>query len=196
MAGILTAIGATQYHLGNTAEAIRILQEAEELCDELGDRLHLAESLRGLAKAYLLHGDLAKAREKIKHSVDLFGQLRSKPHLAIALRTLAEVTAAGAWGDGHEGKVVDYFMRSIVICKEIGNDLEVARSYRAFSAYVLEKGQYDENPDIVREAETLDRMANEIFARHQVELDSEVTDDLGLGFTRGTDPGVGPDNLD
>lgn len=196
VAGILTAIGATQYHLGNTAEAIRILQEAEELCDELGDRLHLAESLRGLAKAYMLHGDLGKAREKIKHSVDLFGQLRSKPHLAIALRTLAEVTAAGAWGEGHEGKVVDYFMRSIVICKEIGNELEVARSYRAFSAYVLGQGHYDDNPDIVREAETLERMGNEIFARHQIELDSEVTEDLGVGFNRGTDPGIGPDPLD
>jgi tetratricopeptide (TPR) repeat protein len=192
LSGILTAIGATQYHLGNTVEAIRVLEEAEEICDELGDKLHLAESLRGLAKAYLLHGELAKAREKIKRSVELFGQLRSKPHLAIALRTLAEVTAAGAWGEGHEAKVVDYFMRSIVICKEIGNDLEVARSYRAFSAYVLGGGHYDKNPDIVREAETLGRMADEIFARHQVELDSELTDDLGLGPQRGTDPGLGP----
>jgi tetratricopeptide (TPR) repeat protein len=193
IAGILTAIGTTQYHLGNTTEAIRVLEEAEERCDELDDKLHLAESLRGLAKAYLLHGDLAKARDKIKRSVELFGNLRSKPHLAIALRTLAEVTAAGAWGEGHESKVVDYFMRSIVICKEIGNDLEVARSYRAFSGYVLGKGHYDQNPDIVREAETLDRMADEIFARHQVELDSQLTEELALGGgQRAIEPGVSP----
>jgi tetratricopeptide (TPR) repeat protein len=192
VAGILTAIGATQYHLGNTAEAIRVLEEAEERCDELDDKLHLAESLRGLAKAYLLHGELGKAREKIKRSVEIFGQLRSKPHLAIALRTLAEVTAAGAWGEGHDGKVVDYFMRSIVICKEIGNELEVARSYRAFSAYVLGKGQYEKNPDIVREAEKLGRMADEIFARHQVELDSALTAELSLGPQRVTEPGIIP----
>jgi tetratricopeptide (TPR) repeat protein len=192
IAGILTAIGATQYHLGNTAEAIRVLEEAEERCDELDDKLHLAESLRGLAKAYLLHGELGKAREKIKRSVEIFGQLRSKPHLAIALRTLAEVTAAGAWGEGHDAKVVDYFMRSIVICKEIGNDLEVARSYRAFSAYVLGKGQYEKNPDIVREAEKLGRMADEIFARHQVELDSALTAELSLGPQRVTEPGLPP----
>lgn len=194
VAGILTYIGTTQYHLGNTAEAIRVLHEAEEICDELGDKLHLAESLRGLAKAYLLHGELAKAREKIKRSVDLFGQLRSKPHLAIALRTLAEVTAAGAWGTGHEAKVLDYFMRSIVICKDIGNDLEVARSYRAFAAYVLKDGQYDQNPDILREAETLGKMSDEIFARHQVELDSALTEEMAHGGQRGTDPGVGPEN--
>lgn len=180
MAIVLTQIGTTQYHLGETAEAIRILEEAEDLCDELGDRLHLAEALRALAKAYLLQGELSKAREDIKRSVDLFGQLRSKPHLAIALRTLAEITAAGAWGTGHESRVVDYFMRSIVICKEIGNELEVARSYRAFSAYVLESGSYAQNPAIQHEAETLGQMADAIFARHQVELDSDLLADEDL----------------
>ena len=188
MAIVLTQIGTTHYHLGNTTEAIRVLEQAEERCDDLGDRLHLAEALRALAKAYLLQGELQKAREDIKRSVDLFGQLRSKPHLAIALRTLAEVTAAGAWGQGHESRVVDYFMRSIVICKEIGNELEVARSYRAFSAYVLGSGSYAQNPDIVREAETLGRMANEIFARHQVELDADLADEAGLGVKRASDP--------
>jgi hypothetical protein len=131
---------------------------------------------------------LKKARDDIKRSVDLFGQLRSKPHLAIALRTLAEVTAAGAWGSGHESRVVDYFMRSIAICKEIGNELEVARSYRAFSAYVLGPGNYAHNPDIVREGEALGRMADDIFARHQVELDSDLAEEVGLGIRRASDP--------
>lgn len=188
MAILLTLMGTTHYHLGNFPEAIRVLEQAEELCDDLGDRLHLAEALRALAKAYLLQGELKKAREDIKRSVDLFGQLRSKPHLAIALRTLAEVTAAGAWGAGHESRVVDYFMRSIAICKEIGNELEVARSYRAFSAYVLGTGNYAHNADIVREAETLGRMADEIFARHQVELDSDLADEVGLVGRRASDP--------
>jgi tetratricopeptide (TPR) repeat protein len=188
MAVVLTQIGTTHYHLGNTTEAIRVLEQAEDLCDELGDRLHLADALRALAKAYLLQGELQKAREHIKRSVDLFGQLRSKPHLAIALRTLGEVTAAGAWGQGHESRVVDYFMRSIVICKEIGNELEVARSYRAFSGYVVESGSYAQNADILREAETLGKMADEIFARHEVELDSDLAAEPGLGIRRGSEP--------
>jgi tetratricopeptide (TPR) repeat protein len=187
MAIVLTQLGTTHYHLGNTVEAIRVLQQAEELCDELGDRLHLAEALRALAKAYLLQGELKKAREDIKRSVDLLGQLRSKPHLAIALRTLAEVTAAGAWGEGHEPRVVEYFMRSIVICKEIGNELEVARSYRAFSAYVLKGGSYAQNLDIVREAEQLGRMADEIFVRHQIELDSDLAEEAGFNLKRPSD---------
>ncbi len=167
IAVVLTNIGETHYRLGDSAQAIRILKEAEELCDELGDRLHLAEAKRGLAKAYLMHGDLKKARESIKRAVDLFGQVRSRARLAIALRTLGEITAAGAWGKGHEGKAVDYFMRSIAICKEIGNELEVARSYRAFATYVSGSEHYVSNADIQREARKLSQMADEIFARHR-----------------------------
>jgi tetratricopeptide (TPR) repeat protein len=168
IAVVLTTMGESHYKLGNTAEAIRILIQAEELCDELGDKLHLAETKRGLAKAYLLQKDLKKAREAIKHAVDLFGQVRSKAHLAVALRTLGEVTAAGAWGEGHEGKAVDYFMRSIALSKEIGNELEVAKSYKAFSTYVTNSPHYRGNVDIQREAQKLEIMAAEIFARHRI----------------------------
>ncbi len=167
VAVLLTHIGTTHYHRGETDLAIRVLQQAEELCDELGNRLHLAEAWRGLAKAFLLQGELKRARENVKRAVDLFGQVRSKPHLAIGLRTLAEVTAAGAWGEGHEDKVLDYFTRSINLCKELGNELEVARSYRAFSKFALENQHYRSNPDILREAQKLAEMANEIFERHR-----------------------------
>ena len=174
VAVLLTHIGTTHYHRGETDLAIQVLQQAEELCDELGNRLHLAEAWRGLAKAFLLQGELKRARENVKRAVDLFGQVRSKPHLAIALRTLAEVTAAGAWGEGHEEKVLDYFTRSINLCKELGNELEVARSYRAFSKFALENPYYRANPDILREAETLNDMASEIFERHRQQLESDA----------------------
>lgn len=165
---VLTNIGEALLRLGRTEDAITALTEAEGLCDETGDRLHLAEAKQGLAKAYLAQRDLKRAREAIKRSVDLLGQVRSKPHLAVALRTLGEVTGAGAWGDGHEVKAVDYFMRSIAICKEIGNELEVARSYRAFSSYVFSSPHYRHNADIQREAKKLDSMADEIFERHRL----------------------------
>jgi len=161
-------MGESHYKLGETSEAIKYLKQAEELCDELGDKLHLAEAKRALAKAFLLQGELRKAREAIKLAVDLFGQVRSKAHLATALRTLGEVTAAGAWGEGHEVKAVDYFMRSIAICKEIGNELEVAKSYKTFATYVASSPHYKNNADIQREARTLGEMAKEIFERHRI----------------------------
>lgn len=174
MAVVLTNIGEAYQRMGQSAEAVRVLKQAEELCDELGDKLHLAEAKRGLAKAYLEQKELRKAREAIKVAVDLFGQVRSKPHLAVALRTLGEVTGAGAWGDGHEVKAVDYFMRSIAICKEIGNELEVAKSYRAFSSYVFSSQHYKQNADIQREAAKLNAMADEIFERHKIRSRASV----------------------
>ena len=174
IAAVLTSIGETHQRMGNSDEAVVFLTQAEELCDELGDKLHLAEAKRALAKTYLEQRELKKARDCIKRAVDLFGQVRSKPHLAVALRTLGEVTGAGAWGEGHEVKAVDYFMRSIAICKEIGNELEVARSYQAFSSYVFSSLHYRQNADIQREAKKLAEMADEIFERHRIRSRASV----------------------
>ncbi len=175
IAVVLTNLGEATYRLGDSVEAIRILTEAESLCDELGDKLHLAEAKRALAEAYLIQGDLRKARARIKHAVDLFGQIRSKSHLATALRTLGEITAAGAWGPAHEGKAVDYFMRSIALCKEIGNEIEIAKSYRSFSDYVSRSQHYQKNQQIQAEAMKLRAMSDEIFARQQIDGESSAT---------------------
>jgi tetratricopeptide (TPR) repeat protein len=168
IAVVLTNLGEVHYRLGETSSAIRILTEAEELCDELGDRLHLAEAKRGLAKAYLMQGDLKRARVNIKHAVDVFGQIRSKSHLASALRTLGEITAAGAWGPAHEGKSIDYFMRSIALCKEIGNEIEIAKSYRSFSDYVAWSTHYQKNDQIQSEAKKLRAMSDDIFTKQRI----------------------------
>jgi tetratricopeptide (TPR) repeat protein len=155
LATVLTHIGGALLAQGENQEAKRVLKEAEELCDSLGDKVHLAEAKRALATVYLKQNELRRARESIRHAVDLFGQVRSKSRLAAAVRTLGEITAAGAWGKDHEVKAVDYFMRSIAIFKEIGNELEVARSYRAFSSYVTTAAEYKGNADIQREAQKL-----------------------------------------
>ncbi len=167
---VLANMGEAHLRTHDTERAIEALLRAEQLCEDLGDKLHLADVKRALAKAHLERGDLKAARDYIKRSVDLFGQVRSKPHLAVALRTLGEVTGAGAWGDGHEVKAVDYFMRSIAICKEIGNELEVAKSYRAFSGYVSGSTHYQRIPEIQREALKLSEMADEIFERHRIRV--------------------------
>jgi hypothetical protein len=58
-------------------------------------------------------------------------------------------------------------MRAVALSKEIGNELEVAKSYRAFATYVMGSDHYKNNADIQREAKKLNDMANEIFARHK-----------------------------
>lgn len=168
IAECLTHIGETLQRLGEGDEAVATLEQAVALCEEIGDKLQLAEAKRGLAKSYLLRGDLKQARRQIRASVDLFGQVRSKAHLAIALRTLGEVTGAGAWGAQYQERAVEYFMRSIALAKEIGNEIEVARSYLAFSNYVTSSGTYDDNAEIQAEALKLRTMAAEIFERHRI----------------------------
>jgi hypothetical protein len=59
-------------------------------------------------------------------------------------------------------------MRSIAIAKEIGNEVEVARSYMAFSNYVTKAGGYGANSEILAEATKLRAMADEIFDRHRI----------------------------
>lgn len=168
VAVVLINIGETEQLRGNSDAAITTLLKARDLCEELGDRLHLAGAERALAKAYLEAGKLGPAKESIKRAVELFGAVRSRAHLAIALRTLGEVTGAGAWGESHRVKAVDYFMRSIAICKEIGNEIEVAKSYIAFSEYVTSSEHYQKNGEIQREAQKLSSMAREIFDRHRI----------------------------
>ena len=172
MATVLTLIGETHDRLGDALQAIKVLGEAEQVCGELDNKLYLGEARRGLAKVHLKQGDLRKARDAIKSAVDLFGQVRSKPQLAAAVRTLGEVAAAGGWGDAHRAKAVEYFMRSIQLCKEMGNELEVAKSYKAFAQYVKGSDDWQQNPEIQAKATKLDGMAEEIFTKRREELAS------------------------
>jgi tetratricopeptide (TPR) repeat protein len=170
MAVMLTLVGETYDRLGDTEQAVKVLTDAEQLCDELGDRLHLGEAKRGLAKVFLKLGELRKAREAVKIAMDTFALLKSKPNLAAALRTCGDITAAGGWGDAHRPKAADYFMKSIQLCKEIGNELEVAKSYRAFAHYVQKSPDWQDNEEIQARAQRLDAMAEEIFVRRRAAL--------------------------
>ncbi len=170
MAVILTLIGETHDRLGDAEQAVRVLTEAERICDELGDRLHLGEAKRGLAKVFLKQGELRRARDSVKAAMDIFGHLRSKVNLAAALRTCGDITAAGGWGDAHRAKAADYFMKSIQLCKEVGNELEVAKSYRAFAHYVQKSEDWQDDAEIQAKATRLDAMAEEIFTRRRSAL--------------------------
>jgi hypothetical protein len=100
--------------------------------------------------------------------VELFTLVRSKVHLAVALRTLGEVTAAGGWGLEHSRKARDYFLRAIKIFEEIGNEVELARSYRAYAVVVRQVPELANDPDTLIEAEEMDRLADLVFRKLQV----------------------------
>jgi tetratricopeptide (TPR) repeat protein len=164
---VLTNIGESQYRLGDN-RAIDTLKEAEALAEEIGDRMMLAEAVRGLGKAWLMRGDLAKAREATTRALQLFELVRSKVQIGIALRTLGEVTAAGGWGKDHVAKARGYFLRAMALFQEIGNEVELARTYRAFADFIGKAE--DLQADVALQAEGLEyaRRADDVFAKLKI----------------------------
>ncbi len=165
---ILTNLGETHNRLGDPIKAIEFLKRAEGLADELGDKLGLAEAVRGLGKAYLAQREFTKARECTARAVDIFREIQSKVQLGVALRSLGEVTAAGSAGGEGLRAARSYLLHSIVIFEEIGNEVELGRSCRAYADLLRATPEIRNDPQIEAEAVEYARRADDIFARLKI----------------------------
>ena len=165
---ILTNLGETHNRLGSSAKAIALLKQAEDIADELGDRLGLAEAVRGLGKAYLARREYTKARECTQRAVELFSETESKVQLGVALRSLGEVTAAARGGGAGLRDATAHLKRSIGIFEEVGNEVELARSCRAYAELLRQSPDHTSNPAIAAEARALAKRAEDIFARMRI----------------------------
>ncbi len=162
---ILTNLGETENRLGNPAQAVQYLRQAEEICEELGDMLGLAEAVRGLGKAYLAQREYTKARENTARAVDIFREIQSKVQLGVALRSLGEVMAAGTAGGEEFATARGHLLNSIWIFEEIGNDVELARSCRAYAAFLRSSPDFENDAAMMEEARQHGARAEEIFSR-------------------------------
>jgi tetratricopeptide (TPR) repeat protein len=162
---ILTNLGETHSRIGDSQKAVQLLKQAEELADELGDKPGLAEAVRGLGKAYLAQREYTKARECTRRAVDLFSETESKVQLGVALRSLGEVTTAATAGGVGLREAADHLKRSIAIFEEVGNDVELARSCRAYADLLRQMPEHATNPAVAAEAKLLTKRAEEILAR-------------------------------
>jgi len=160
---VLASLGTAYACLGESKRALSIFLGARELAIEVGDSMSHTEIERGLSGSYLALGDLSAAGTAAEAAYTLARSTRSKSLLMRALRTLGTVTVAGAWGEAREGLAVDHFMRSIQLAKEIGNELELAKTYRAFCFYAHRFN----NPEIRFQVIKLREMADEIFTRYR-----------------------------
>jgi len=165
---ILTNLGETNNRLGAVATAITYLKQAEELADELGDKLGLAEALRGLGKAYLAQQDFAKARECTARAVEFFREVQSKVQVGVALRSLGEVTAAGNASGPNLMQARGHLLQSISIFEEIGNEIELARSCRAYAALLQATPEFRTDPSIATEVADFNRRADDISAKLKI----------------------------
>jgi tetratricopeptide (TPR) repeat protein len=162
---LLTNLGETHNRLGDSAKAVGMLKQAEDLADELGDRLGLAEAVRGLGKAYLAQREYTRARECTQRAVELFAETDSKVQLGVALRSLGEVIAAASAGGNEHRDAAEHLKKSIAIFQEIGNEVELARSSRAYAELLRQSPDHATNPEIAAEARQLAKRAEEIFAK-------------------------------
>ena len=165
---VLTNLGETHNRLGDAAAAVNYLKQAEELADELGDKMGLAEAVRGLGKAYLAQREYTKARECTARAVEIFGEVQSKVHMGVALRSLGEVTAAASAGGEGIKNARGYLLKAITIFEEIGTEVELARSCRAYADLLRNTTEYATDPKIIREAAQYAKRAEEIFARLKI----------------------------
>ena len=165
---VLTNIGETHNRLGDAKTAITYLKQAEDLADELGDKLGLAEAVRGLGKAYLAQREFIKARECTWRAVEIFTEVQSKVQLGVALRSLGEVTAAASAGGEGLREATEHLKRSIAIFEEIGNEIELARSCRAYAELLRTTFEAQTDPAVMAEANALAKRAEDIAAKLKI----------------------------
>jgi len=134
---VLTCLGSAAYRSGDAQRSVELLEEAERIAATVGDRMQEADTLRSLAKARAHIGDLSGAHADVVRAISLFERAGSGPQLAVALRTLGEIAAAGDWEGKPPLDPAELFERSIGIFQETGNDPELARSYHAYADFLV-----------------------------------------------------------
>ena len=167
---MLTNLGETLTRLGDSAKAIAYLKQAEELADELGDELGLAEAVRGLGKAYLARREYTRARECIGRAVQIFERVQSRVQLGIALRSLGEVTAAGSAGGEDTQRARGYFRQSIAIFEEAGNDVELGRTLRAFAEAMKDSLEAQTDAELKKELDAARKRGDDLFAKLRLDV--------------------------
>ncbi len=162
---LMLNIGQAMYRMRNADEAVRILEEVEPIAEELGDRLLLAETRRGLGKAHFWRADLGTAQRYLENALEMFEQIRSKVHIGIAQRTLAEVLAAyGAETD--EGKRAELlFRKALATLEALGAELEFARTARIFADFLATSPAGVVPDSAFAEAEAMRQRSDEVYAR-------------------------------
>jgi len=162
---IVTNIGETHNRLGAADKAVAFLKQAEEIADELGDKIGLAEALRGLGKAYLTLREFTRARECTSRAVDLFREVESKVQVGVALRSLGEVMAAASAGGGTLAQAREHILQSIATFEQIGNDIELARSCRAYAQILRVSPDHARDPKVAADAAAYMKRAEDTLAK-------------------------------
>ncbi|MDP3276110.1 MAG: tetratricopeptide repeat protein [Deltaproteobacteria bacterium] len=165
---LLVNIGEAHYRLRKPGEAIALLLNAETMCGEIDDRMLLAEVWRGLGTAHLLQSNVEVAQSYLERSVQLFDQVRSRIHAAIARRSLAECLALGGRNSDRGRQAEALFREALAVFESVNNEVEWARTARAFGAFLSDSVGVSDTD--LGESGKLIHTANEIRAKLNLSL--------------------------
>ncbi len=157
-AALRISLADAQLQLGQPGEAEEQLQAAEAITSELGDRRLRADCCRTMAEVRLALGDLAAAGEHAAEALDIVEALELTPEMGMALRVQGEVFAARELTEENKEHTLVLFRRAISLFTELGNDLELARSFAAMADYHDRCGEWED-------ADHFRSSADEIFSR-------------------------------
>jgi tetratricopeptide (TPR) repeat protein len=158
----LVQLGVAQLRNDDLAGAEALLTRARDLAIGIESWLDLAEAERALAKVALKRGFVREARQHASTALRLARRVRSRAQLSATLRTFARVVAETPHSSSCDHRIVGYFMRAIELAKQTGNDLELAKGYRALATYTA---RY-EDPEIKHQTDVLRELSDEIFKRY------------------------------
>lgn len=110
-----------------------MLEEAEQIGLEQGDRIMVAEAWRGLGKARLMLGDRDEAEKLLRKSVELYQAAKLRVHEGVARRSLGECLASYGYGTEQASRAEHEYRTALDIFADTNTQLEYARTARVLA---------------------------------------------------------------
>jgi tetratricopeptide (TPR) repeat protein len=162
LARSLIQLGLAELRQHDYAKAEELLVRGSSLAREMQCLVDVIDAERGLAKLALKCARLPQARTHICRALRLARRVKSRPLLIATMRTFADVVGRSERRYVAD-RAVGYYVRSIELCKELGDERELAKGYRSFARYAerFESGEIRQQRDILRD------LSDEIFRRYE-----------------------------
>lgn len=135
VARCLISLGVLRLKNRDLDEAQTLLERGTRLAAQIEAFRDLGDGQRALAKLAMWRGAVSDAAAHAYAAVRLARRIRSRSQLGAALRVCAEIASRATSSSGNGDRAARLYLRSIAIVKRIGQERELAKTYRAFARH-------------------------------------------------------------
>ncbi len=164
-AGGLLTRGSALIALGDNANAVANLREAQEIFSGLGDRQGMARVLNNLGIVARHRGNYPEAQKLLTQALEISRQIGSQLSIRQALSNLANVV----WLEGDTAHALSYHQQALSLSRELDDKAREAVSLNNIAGLLILQGKLDKTRHTYEESM---RIANEIGDREGVGLAS------------------------